>query len=218
VLLTERHGPERWGRRALGLRPTHPALAVLGLGLGLALYVPVEAVRGAVERWQPTPHEQLAERAFMLSADSPVRAALVVLIVGCAMPLVEEIFFRGALFGALRVSHAPIGAALVTAVCYMIGHIDLRVWPSALMIGLVASYLRLYSGSTLPALAFNVGLGSVGTVALVQGISSVWRPLDVPWFVELGASGIAVALLFAVQRIALRSEQAARARDEDGDE
>jgi hypothetical protein len=86
------------------------------------------------------------------------------------------------------------------------------------MIGLVASYLRLYAGSTLAPLAFNVGLGSVGTVALVQRVSSVERPLALAWFAELVAWAVAAALLFGVQRTAQRSVQAARARQEDGDE
>jgi hypothetical protein len=218
IIVLRIYTPERRGREAFALRPTHPALAALSLGLGLALYVPVSSVQGVVERLYPAPAEELAARAIMLNADSAARAVAIVLVAGCLLPLVEELFYRGALFGALRRTHSGPASAVVVAVCYVLGNVDLRGWPSALIVGMAASHLRLHSGSLLAPLAFNVGLSAVRIAAILEGVASVSRPIAAPWSIQLGCWALAVALLVAVQRLAGRSEQAERARSEDSDE
>jgi hypothetical protein len=209
------HAPERSAMDALGLRPTHPGLVALGLALGLVLQVPAESTHQLVQRRFPLSELELANQAALLSTDTTLRTVVVVVVVACVAPLVEELFFRGALFGALCKSQPLAGAAAATAVAFMLGHLDLRSWPGLLIVGGVLSHLRAASGSLLPCLALHVGFNAVSIAALLTGVASVGTPLHIG--VGLAAAGwlLSGGLAWAVQVVAERSEEAASARAED---
>jgi uncharacterized protein len=209
------HGGERDARAELALRPTHPGLVALGLALGLALLLPVDSLRQLVERRFPTPEAELAERAMLLSADTLVQKVLLVAAVVCAGPLVEELFFRGALFGAVRRGQAAAGAAIVTTIAFTLSHLDWRAWPSLLLVAAVLGYLRAASGSLLPCLALHVAFNGAGIAALFTGVSTVTRPMPLPAGVLIFGWLLTLALLAGVQYVADKSSRALEARAED---
>lgn len=208
------HAPDRSSRDALALRPTHPALIVLGLALGLSVHFPAESFRQLVERYAPTPPEVLARRAALLSTETVAETVAVLLVVACVGPLVEELFYRGALFGALRRTRSLGGAAWVTAVCFVLGHFEPRAWPALLVVGLVLSFVRAASGSALPGLALHVGFNMVTVLTVVTGVASFGKPMDLGPGALLGGWVVTGALLYAVQRIG-ESDEARQARRED---
>ena len=107
------HGRDAPLSVSLGLRPTHPALAACGLALGLVAHFPAEAIDAVVQRFSPESAQDLVAESTLLTASSPSRLVVVLLVVACVGPLVEELFFRGALYGALRQSHPLVGTAIV---------------------------------------------------------------------------------------------------------
>lgn len=209
------HAPGRSARDALGLRPTHPALSVFGLALGLSLQLPAEQLRQVVEHYFPTSETELVRQAVLLRGGSVVRVVILLLVVACVGPLVEELFFRGALFGALRRSRSLAGAAVVTAITFTMTHLEWKNWLPLLIVAGALSYLRAVAGSLLPCLALHVAFNSVTLIAMLTNVSSVTQPLHIG--IGLGAMGwiVSAALLAAVGFVARNSAEAEQARGED---
>ncbi|HEY6559499.1 MAG TPA: CPBP family intramembrane glutamic endopeptidase [Polyangiaceae bacterium] len=212
------HAPERPARDALGLRLTHPALLLFGVALGLSLHAPAESLQRLVERVDPVSEVELIQRATLLSPSNTTQAVLLVLIATCVVPLVEELFFRGALYTTLRKSHPLPGAAALTAVCFVLSHPETRTWLPFIVVSGAMTHLRAASGSMLPPLALHVSFNAVTIAAALTGASNpaspAWLPLPVivaGWLVSLG-------LVLAVQYVSQRSPEAERARAEDADD
>jgi len=213
LLVLYRHDSGSSLRSALGLRPTHPGLALVGMGLGASLKLPVESLTLVVERFFPTDDAQLVARSMLYRTDTLPDVARL-LVVSCLMaPLVEELFFRGALFGRL-VKTGVLGAALTTGIAFVLVHSDPRHWPALLLVTAVLSYLRAIGGSLLPCLGLHVAFNAAGVLALVSGAASATRPMQVPW-AWLGASWLGSGLLFGLALRLAESEPAAAARAED---
>jgi len=202
---------------SLGIRPTHPALAILGGALGLASHFPAESIDILVKRRLPGAAEDLAVEATLLSASSPLRLVLVLFVIACVGPLVEELFFRGALFGALRHTHGAIGAATVSGLCFVLGHAIPSKWPALCVVALVMTHLRAASGSLLPSLAMHVAFNAVTVLAFFTGQVSVGHPPTLDVVPAVAGSLVTVGLMLAVQFIAMRAEDARRGRAEDAE-
>jgi hypothetical protein len=211
------HAPEASLRAALGIRATHPALLVLGMGLGFVLHFPAESIDALMEHFNPTSDKELAEKAALLTAHSPGRLVLLLLVVACVGPLVEELFFRGAIFGALRRTHPMVGTTLVTAFCFVVGHLDYRLWPALSVVALAMTHLRAVSGSLLPSLALHVAFNAVTVLALITGEASVTRPPRIEVVPALAGWIATFVLMFGVQYVASRAEDARRGRAEDAE-
>jgi membrane protease YdiL (CAAX protease family) len=213
LLVLYRHDSGTSLRTALGLRPTHPALGLVGIGLGASLKLPVESLTLVVERVFPTEDAQLVARAALYRTETLPDVARL-LLVSCLMaPLVEELFFRGALFGRL-VKAGVLGAALTTGIAFVLVHSDPRHWPALLLVTAVLSYLRSIGGSLLPCLGLHVAFNAAGVLALVSGAASPTRPMQVPWS-WLGVSWLASGLLLGLALRLAEHPQTAAARVED---
>jgi membrane protease YdiL (CAAX protease family) len=200
-------------RVALGLRPTHPGLVFAGVGLGASLKLPAESLSGVLERYFPSSDAQLLARAALYRTVS-MSDVLVLLLVTCLVaPLVEELFFRGALYGRL-VKVSVLGAALATGLCFVVVHADPRQWPALLLVSAALSCLRAASGSLLPSLALHVTFNAAGVLALVLGAASPTRPLNVSWAATV-ASWVAACLILMLAVRAAEAPEAVRARAED---
>ena len=209
------HAAGRPARAALGLRPTHPALSVLGIALGITLQVPAGSLRQLVEHHAPTPEAELASRAALLTGETVAELVIILCVTACVAPLVEELFARGALFGSLCRNYSVEGAAGISALCFVLVHVEWRNWPALLVVAGTLSHLRAASGSLLPCLGLHVAFNTATIVALFSGISSVTRPLQFSWPVTAAGWVATAVLVFAVQQVARRSTQATRARLED---
>ena len=212
------HGRDAPLLASLGVRPTHPALAILGVALGLASHFPAESIDILVERRLPGAAEDLAAEATLLSASSPLRLVLVLFVIACVGPLVEELFFRGALYGALRRTHGAIGAATVSGLCFVLAHVsNYRKWPALAVVALAMTHLRAASGSLLPSLAMHVAFNAVTVLAFFTGQVSIGHPPTLDVVPALAGSLVTVGLMLAVQFVAMRAEDARRGRAEDAE-
>jgi membrane protease YdiL (CAAX protease family) len=212
------HAPEASARTALGLRPSHPAVPALGAALGLSLLLPTESLRQLSERFMPETEKELADRAALLSADGVPSAVVLIIGVACVAPLVEELFYRGALFGGLRRATSASSAALFSTLFFVFGHLNPKLWPQLLVVALVLGYLRAATGSLFGCIALHVAFNGATVAAHLTGVASVTRPLTLPWPVLLGGWVMTAALLFLVQYLARKSPEAEAARAEDADE
>jgi uncharacterized protein len=212
------HAPEASAQTALGLRPSHPAMPAFGAALGLSLLLPTESLRQLTERFMPETEKELAERAALLAADNVPRAVILIVSVACVAPLVEELFYRGALFGGLRRATSASSAALFSTLFFVIGHLNPKVWPQLLLVALVLGYLRAATGSLFSCIALHVAFNGATVAAHLSGVASVTRPLVLPWPILLGGWVLTAVLLFLVQYLAKRSPEAEVARTEDADE
>jgi hypothetical protein len=200
-------------RQSLGLRPTHPGLGLVGIGLGLSLKIPAESLTAFSERFLPTPEAQLLSRAALYRTEDLGDVASLLIILCLVAPLVEELFFRGALYGRLAKGSMSM-AGVVSGLLFVIIHPDVRHWPALLVVAAVLSYLRVIGGSLLPCLGLHVAFNAVGLFALVTGAASPTRNLDVSpaW---LGASWLAAGLLLMLLVRLADNRAAVRARSED---
>ncbi len=217
------HRPATPVRGALGLRATHPGFAAFGVALGLALHGPAEALRALIERRFPVPEEELAFQVQLLSVDTPLRAAMLLVVAACVVPLVEELFFRGALYGCLRRDVGLPAAFTFVAIAFTLSHLAdysspgamLRTWAPLLPVALVLGWVRAASGSLLPSLALHVAFNALTVTALVSGLSTPGESAAPPPWFALGGSVATLVLVYGVHALARSSEVAVEAREED---
>jgi len=216
LLALRAHAPEQPLGALVGLRPTDPALPALGLLLGALLQLPAAPLRGLVERLAPTPPEALARRALLFEVTGPVDLVGTVVVVACLVPLAEELWTRGVLFGLVAPRRGRVVAAAVSVGAFLALHaVTWRELPTLMLAGGVLGLLRAVSGSLLPALALHVAFNATAVLSLVTGVASATRPLaPPPGVVALGSLGVLGALL-AVGGIGRRSLAARQARQED---
>jgi membrane protease YdiL (CAAX protease family) len=216
-VLLQFHARDLSLKKALGLRLTHPALSVLGVLMGIALHFPAEFIDALVERAFPTPVEELVARAALLRPATPGGLVVVLVVVACVAPFVEEMFFRGALYGGLRRSHTLFGASAVSAACFVVGHLDYKKWPALTVVAVAMTYLRAASGSLFPALATHVTFNAFSVLSIaVAGVdpTAVTKISVLP---TACGSVVTAALIFAVRYVALRAGAARRGRAEDAE-
>jgi len=107
------------------------------------------------------------------------------------------------------------GSAAVTALCFVVGHLNVRRWPALAVVAVVLAQLRAVSGSLLPSLAMHVVFNAVTVLAFFTGQVSVSEPRSIDRVPTIVGSILTIALLFAVQSVASRAKLARRGRAED---
>lgn len=214
-LVWQRYGGARTLNQFLGVRRTHPLLPLVGLVLGVSLQAPADTLQFVIE-WSlgPPDEAEVLARAAMLRAETPYAAAMMMLSTAFLVPLVEEVLFRGAFFGALRREVTGAGAALLTGVCFVICHLEPRVWLPLAVVAAVLSLLRLVSGSILPGFALHLGFNAVSLAVVVLGVVPVDQRLNLPWQTSLAGWFVSAALVYAVIKLA-GTVDAEQARTED---
>jgi membrane protease YdiL (CAAX protease family) len=204
-------------RKALGFRPTHPALSVLGVAVGIALHYPAESIDALVQRVLPTPVEEVAARAALLRPATLGGLVVVLVVVACVAPLVEEMFFRGALYGGLRRSNALLGTCAVSASCFVVGHLDYKTWPALAIVAAAMTYLRAVSGSLFPSLATHVAFNAFSVLSIAIGGVDLTAPTKIGLLPTVCGWVVTAALMFAVRYVAVRASAARRGRAEDAE-
>ena len=142
---------------------------IMGFAISLALnlFVSIIGADKLMEKFAP-------DRVSMLSGGSP----LVKFIALCIFaPIAEELIFRVLLFGRLRHFMSFIPAAVVSAVCFGIVHLEPVTGVCAFVIGLVMAYLFENTGSIFLSMFFHFGFNLLPTLAfLMSGGSEAAQP------------------------------------------
>jgi membrane protease YdiL (CAAX protease family) len=158
-------GGLEWARLALG--PSSFGLVALGLGAGISIHPLADAIRDVVERFFPTPTEQLEQKLALLGHHGPIDVLALFMVVGLLGPLFEELFYRGVLFTRVLWARGVVAAGWLSGIGFVFAHGDVRDWPSLLLVSALLTWLRARSGSIWAGVAAHVGFNGSTLVLLV---------------------------------------------------
>jgi membrane protease YdiL (CAAX protease family) len=209
------HAPQAKIRDFLAIRGTHLAFYPLALLLGALVQIPAEAIARAIVRAYPM--ESQGSLLAGLDHETLPRKLLLALIVVLLGPLLEEVFFRGALFKPLERAHASMRslAVLFTGLLFAAVHMSWHFFIPFWMLGLCMGFLRRASGALVPSLLFHAGFNAVTLYdALRPGPADADPLAPLPlWMVAAGSAG--TLLLLALVHLTSRSAAATRAKELD---
>jgi len=208
-LILRVHAPDASIRDVVGLRATHPAFYPLAILLGAAVEVPADGLYEAIARRFPPGIEDKFPEVFRAST-APQRAvyALLIVVVG---PLLEEVFFRGALFRLLTRRYAFDTVILVTAILFAVAHLEPQMFLPIGVVGLAMAFLRHASGSIVPSFLLHASFNGVSFALTVRAAPGAPELGFSTTFVA-AAFGAALLLLGAAHLVGARSALATRAR------
>lgn len=143
----------------------------VSLLLGALSQIPARRIAIFVESIAPTAPAELAERAQMLRPASPSHGIMLTLILVLLVPVGEEVFFRGAIFGALRQGGKTLGGAcIISGFGFLLSHMEPKLWPALALVALILTAVRGLSGSLVPGLAFHVGFNGFAVLDATWGV------------------------------------------------
>lgn len=165
-VLLRLYRPDDRLRDALGARPANPALVPFFAVLGAGLYPLLARVDERIAAAFPSSAEELAIAERLVAAPTTAARISVLACLVLVIPAVEELFFRGMVFGALVKGRGPWpqrGALVVvaTASYFALSRMDPRALPSAFALGLCLGWLRAGTGSVLPAIVAHAAYFAV---------------------------------------------------------
>ena len=212
-LMLRVHGPQTPIRRFIGMRATNPLLVALAALLGASVSIPAAVLFSVIDKRFPQEEVEFefVDLFFQVSRGEQVLIAIGVIAIG---PFVEELVFRGALFGPLRQDKSPVAVILITTVFFALVHLDPRKMLPIFLVGLLLGYLRHVSGSLVPSVALHAGFNAVPFVDLFRADSAsvTTEDVDVPRMLLFGAVGLCAVLLVSIHLLAMRSRLAQNAR------
>lgn len=214
------HGIERPLSHVMGLRSTHVGFYAIALVLGPCLQVPADLLQRLTMRLWPMSQELVDSTREVLRMDSALSLATIPLATAVVGPLVEEMLYRGVLFGQLRRHYTPRVAVVTVTGLFALAHGSVHVMVPLLFVGGVLTLLRWASGSLWPCLITHASFNGVALMA--THVSSMREPsgavataADSPWYVSIVGILLSLSLVTGFLVLADRSEMAKQARQED---
>ena len=92
---------------------------------------------------------------------------LFLIIVGLIAPLLEEIIFRGFLFGTLRNSFGPRRSMIYSSLLFAALHQSLTAFLPIFFLAMVLAYLYEKSGSLWPSIILHMANNTVATLFVI---------------------------------------------------
>jgi membrane protease YdiL (CAAX protease family) len=197
------------------LRRASIGMCLIAAALGFMLQIPATLSSDAIEHFFPTPAATLAERAARITPHSSAHAVAIFLVVAGLGPCVEEFFFRGALFGALRRAHGALVTTVAVSLCFAFGHLDLRLLLPLFAVALVLAHVRELSGSIWPGVALHGAFNAATLAVVFAGAAPAGKPLPMPVSTAILGCVTTVGLVVLMRRLALSSRVAQNARSSD---
>lgn len=208
------HGPEAPIRAFVALRRTHASLYPLALVAGVASAYWGSWLLDRIHRRFPDPENanRLIELFFEATPSGRIAMGVGIVLVG---PLVEELVFRGAVFGPLTKRHRTSAVIGWTSVLFALVHVEPRVLAPILILGLSMGLLRAASGSLWPSLLLHAGFNGAQFADLYT-YSGPPEPGATPEVMPGWQAAAGLATFLACMALSLlvasRSEAAAEAR------
>jgi membrane protease YdiL (CAAX protease family) len=139
---------------------------------GIAAIIVVRIATGLVlAATHQTNHVQTGFEHFDVQSKTPGVTALVialtVLTAVVVAPLVEEIVFRGLLFGALATRTGVLAGAFIVAVLFGAVHGDLVLFPTLAALGFISALAYAASGNLWTSVTLHALNNAVGVAALI---------------------------------------------------
>ena len=115
-----------------------------------------------------------------------------ILLYAILMPLLEEVVFRGLIYGRLRRGMPIIAATLITSVVFGVCHGSPLWIVYAFFIGLVMNYARIMSGSILTSFAVHFAINLIG----VLDMYILSEPANIPGMILFTVIGAVLLAAF----------------------
>jgi membrane protease YdiL (CAAX protease family) len=146
--------------------------AVVGplIGLGTQfiliplLYLPIFTLFDVTSDELEEPARGLTDRAT-----DPVGVILLVLIVGIAAPIIEEIFYRGLVYRAIEKRFGLWPGIVGSAFMFGASHFQLLQLPALTLLGGILAYVTHRTGRLGPAILAHTAFNMVTVIFLVMG-------------------------------------------------
>jgi len=164
----------------LALRLVPFRACLVAAALGVALQFPCTLLANLVDRVYPLPEQVLEHRLALITPHSIAHGVIIVLVVSFVGPCVEEFFFRGVLFGALRRGYSAFVAMAVVSLCFVLAHMDLHMLLPLLPAAWLMAEVREQSGSIWPGLSLHAAFNSLTLLGVFGGFVTAGRPPPVP--------------------------------------
>jgi len=141
-------------KKFLGLnRPSVKAIGVAILAGLFVGYLPGELVRYLAEAYPNLRPESIEDLNVILASGNTELILVVALLIAILCPLVEELFFRGALWSLIgnltKNTHIIV---IITSLLFALMHMEPLHIIGVIPIGVAYGYLRAYSNSTIPCI------------------------------------------------------------------
>lgn len=215
LLMLRVHRVKRGLLQVFALRKSHRGLYLIAALVGPFLQVPADLLQQLMLRILPVSTDLLANNE-MLRMDSALMRVMIPLVTAFVGPLVEELFYRGALFGGLRRSNVAVVSVLTVTMVFAMAHGSLHLIVPLFVVGLVLTVFRAASGSLWPCLIAHASFNGVAVVATAVGIADAsGQSKGMPWYVSVVGVAGAVALTAAFLLVCKHSCAARWAREED---
>ena len=185
----------------LALRSVPLRSCLVAAALGVALQFPSTLLANVVDQLYPLPEEVLKHRLALITPHSAVHGVIIVLVVSFVGPCVEEFFFRGVLFGALRRGYSAFVAMAVVSLCSVLAHMDLRMLLPLLPAAWLMAEVREASGSIWPGLSLHAAFNSLTLLGVFGGFVTAGKPPPVPPTLALLGCLVAAGLFLLFRRI-----------------
>ncbi|MSP25328.1 MAG: CPBP family intramembrane metalloprotease [Myxococcales bacterium] len=208
------HAPEQSIRAFVGLRATHPGFYPLALVMGAAGAVPATWLLMRLDQYFPKDAAQtfnFSDLFYEATMSRRIAMAVAIVIVG---PVIEELFFRGAILGPLARRQRSVAAIAMSALLFAFVHPEPRSMPPIFLMGLLLGYLRASTGSILPSIAMHVGFNLVPFIELFSEASAPphVEGESIPLWLLLTGTAITLVTLALTVLVAKQSRAADQAR------
>ena len=208
ALFASRRQGRSWSE-TFAIRPTSFWLVLLAAALGVAAYLPADALAGSLERFWPMDESaRKAHESWFMPRSFSYEVVLFAFVVWIG-PFSEDLLFRGALYTGLRPAHRAAYAVWTTGLLFTIVH-DPRAWPAILPVAMLLGVVRALSGSLWPPLFLHIAFNATGFVMRFP------HPLGDPSLgIMLGLVAVSAVIVGATIWVGRRSGFAQRARQVD---
>lgn len=214
-LILQAHAPEASIRDFLAIRRTNLAFYPLAIYVGAAAQVPVQALYALISRRWPSPIDSEDKLVRLFSESTVSKRAIIGVLLVFLGPLIEEIFFRGALFRPLLRRYPAAIVVTLTSIFFAVSHGMPQMFIPIALVGAAIGIFRAASGSLGPGLLIHATFNAVPFYALTQAKpgdvvdgSTEMPPLDL----SVVSSVAAIFAIGVACWLAARSAQAATAR------
>lgn len=195
--------------KVLGARAGRWYYYPIALALGVAIQFPASGLYDAILARYPAelPTTDLAEVFATLPVWKKAMTAAGLLV---ATPLVEELFFRGALFGALRRRQGAASVVLMTAMLFALIHVQPQMFLPIGIVGAALAFLRVASGSLWPGFLCHAAFNGVTLYAIATdpGSQSAQASEPMPVSYVLIGTVVTASLLALTDHLRARDRRA----------
>ena len=163
------HEPETSIRQVLALRAPSPLAAILAILVGLSLALPGEWLDSTLASRYPPSKEEVETLERVLSVSTTGKRITIVATLVVLMPVLDELFFRGALFTPLKRTRRLETVVLATAAYETLANFSAREVLSFFAMSLAFAWIRGLTGSVVPGVLARVAFYGVHYVPLAVG-------------------------------------------------